>query len=150
MNSFETLIRRHGAYSLPYLIHLYDDDGNFDMRFVNNNENVIFNNETYIACGFSYKPNGSEDGFNGGGTLEIGVKDTLLIDLVESSDHVNLEVVATLRKNGTITQLYNILHHYGKATGTRTQISFEFDKDDRAEMTFPALIWNTLNNRGNA
>lgn len=150
MNSFETLCRRYGAYSLPYLIHIHNEDNSYSMRFVNNLQNVTYDGHTYIAAGFSYTPNQSENGFNGGGSLEIGIKDTLLVDLVESSDNVTLEVIAAISNTLQIVPLTNVMHHYGKANGDRTKISFEFNRDDRAEMTFPALIWDTLNNRGNS
>lgn len=150
MNTFQKLIQRSGGYSLPFLIHIYDKDKNIEMFFVNANGNVFYKGNTYNESSFRYEPNQSVYGFDGGGKLEITVKENQTIDLVEMYSDIHLDVIGVMDEQGTITELKTFRHHYGTLTGDRTSIKFSFDKDDRLEMTFPTLIWNTQNNRGNS
>lgn len=148
---FNLLARRDGAYSLPYLIKLYDPSETIVMYLVNNNENIIYNGITYIASTFEYTPNASESGFNGGGSLKIAIKDNQVVDLIETYREVKLDVIGILNKaDGTITELRTYRHHYCEVSGDRTNAVFTFSRDDRLDMTFPALIWNAANNRGNS
>lgn len=151
MNTFEKLCRRSGGFSLPFLIHLYDDKKNIEMFFINNSDvNVLYDGNVYLKSVFTYKPNISVYGFDGGGKLEITVLDNQTIDLVERYNDIHLDVVATMNEQGQFTEIKTFRHHYGTVSGNRKTISFDFDKDDRTEMTFPTLIWTTLNNKGNS
>lgn len=152
--SFEKLIRRNGGYSLPFLVAISDYEETTVLRFVNNNEDVAYENNTYTAAGFSYTPNASEAGFCGGGTLEISVvrntPENGIIDLIENYRHLKLTVKGILLEDGTVNVLSNYSASYGKVKGDRTKATFTFEKDERLDMTFPALIWTGANNRGNA
>ena len=150
MNMFAKLIQRSGGYSLPFLIHLYDDEKNIELRFVNSDHNITYNDQVYIASSFSYSPNPSAYGFDGGGKLEIASRESNLIDLVERFYNIHLDVIGVMDEIGTITEIETFKHHYGTVTGDRKTLSFNFDKDDRLDMTFPTLIWSTQNNRGNS
>ena len=147
---FEKLIRRSGSYSRHYLIHLYDSGSNINMYYVNDNADCTYDGHTYTAGSFKYTPNGSDNGFDGGGKLEISVKDNSVIDLVETYRSIYLDVVACINEDGTVTKITGHSHHYGTVTGNRKTVSFDFAKDDRQEMTFPTLIWSNINNRGNS
>ncbi len=149
--AFNLMSRRNGAYSLPYLIKLYDPTETLVMHFVNNTENITYDGITYTATAFEYSPNASESGFTGGGTLKIAVKDNQVIDLIETYSEVKLDVIGILNKSdGSITELRTYNHHYGEVSCDRTTATFTFTRDDRLDMTFPALIWNAANNRGNS
>jgi len=148
--TFEKLISRHGGYSLPYLIYIYDENKNIEMRFANSKDNITYENKTYIAGTFSYKPNARKKGFDGGGKLEITVKDNQIINLIETYDSIFLDVVGTIKEGNQIAEMKKYNHHYGKLEGDRTKISFSFNSDERQEMTFPMLIWSGLNNHGNS
>ena len=147
--NFEKLIQRTGGYCLPYLIYLHDKTKSIEMRFVNNTEEIVYEDEVYTPGTFSYKPRSSELGFDGGGTLQIGVADNSVIDLIESGKEIFLEVVGLL-VDEEVTKINTFSHHYGTISGDRLSIKFTFERDDRLGMTFPALIWSTQNNRGNS
>lgn len=148
--SFEKLCRRNGAYNLPWLIYLHDQANNIQMRFVNNTSNIVYDENTYQAGCFKYSSTAGEHGFSGGGTLEISVVGNSVIDLIETYRAIKLEVIGTLCEDGTVTAIKTFSHHYGKVKVSRTKASFTFEKDDRLTMTFPALVWNSFNNRGNS
>lgn len=148
--NFEKLIQRNGGYCLHWLIKLSSPDDAIVMRFVNNNTNVEYNGETYEAGAFDYKPNNTESGYTGGGSLEISYIGNQIIDLAESYKKLKLEVVAVINERGEISPYTRYKHSYGTMTANRGKAKFSFSKDDRLEMTFPALIWNAANNRGNA
>lgn len=148
--NFEKLIQRNGGYCLHWLIKLSDANNNLVMRFVNNNQDVEYNGETYTATGFEYTPNNAESGYTGGGSLEIAYIGNQIIDLAESYKQIKLDVVGVINERGEVTPYSRYHHTYGTLTANRGKAKFSFSKDDRLEMTFPALIWNAANNRGNA
>lgn len=145
--SFEKMCRRNGSYSLPYLITL--SAGGQVIRFVNNNTDLQYEGNTYSAGSFLYTPNAEELGFSGGGSLEIAVIGNSIIDLIEQNRGVTLRVIGALCEDGSVTPITSFSHHYGKVRVTKTKAVFTFEKDDRLDMTFPALIWSRVNNRGN-
>jgi hypothetical protein len=149
-NIFAELVKRNGGYCLHWLIKLYSPDEAIVMRFVNNNADVEYDGETYTAGAFNYKPNNAESGYNGGGSLDISYIGNQVIDLIESYKQIRLDVVAILNERGEITPYHRYQHTYGSLQASRGKAKFSFAKDDRLEMTFPALIWNASNNRGNA
>jgi hypothetical protein len=144
------LFRRNGRYSLPYLIYLHDEGCNIEMRFVNDVNDVEFDGHVYKAGSFDYVPNTTVSGFDGGGKLTITIKNNLVVDLIETYRNVVLEAVGALNQNGEITELKSFEHRYGSGKVNRFQAVFSFDKDDRLDMTFPALLWNRDNNKGNS
>jgi len=82
--NFEKMCRRTGGYSLPWLIHLYDDDATVNLYFVNDTVGWVYDGHTYVASTFSYTPGSESHGFDGGGSLEITVTDNALIELIET------------------------------------------------------------------
>lgn len=150
MTIFEKLISRHGGYSLPYLIYLHDEEKNIEMRFANSRDDLTFEGNVYKAGTFKYISNARKKGFNGGGKLEITVKNNQTINLVEYYDSIFLDVIGAIREGNQIEEMKRYSHHYGKLNGDRKKISFSFNPDERQEMTFPMLIWSGLNNHGNS
>ncbi len=151
MSTFAKLSQKNGSYSLPYLIHLYNSDGTSNLYAVNNTEDITYNGVTYSAAAFDYTPSSFVDGMDGGGKLEIAVKEhESLVDFVETSENIFLDVIGILSEDGEIDEISTFKHKYGTISGDRTSITFTYEKDDRLEMTFPALIWNYQNNRGNS
>ena len=148
---FPRLIAQCGAYALPFLVHLYDAGGNINIYAVNNTQDVAFKGNTYKAASFAYTPNEAVLGMDGGGKLEIAVAEsTLLVDLVETYSNIYLDVTGVMATDGYVYELRAYKHRHGSINGNRTSITFTFEADDRLQMTFPALIWNNQNNRGNA
>lgn len=156
MSNLSKLFSYNGTYSLPYLIHLsgtYKRNGEvqtIDMRFINDVTSISYGGHNYIAGTFNYTPNASEYGLTGGGTLEISVVGNQIIDLVELCTDITLEVVGCMMKNGTITEMKRFVHKNGDIKVNRSIATFTFKRDERLDMTFPALIWNSQNNRGNS
>lgn len=147
---FQALTQRNGAYSLHWLIKLSDPDNTLVMRFVNNITDVEYDEETYTAGSFAYTPNNAESGYDGGGSLEISYIGNSVIDLAESYRLIKLEVIAVMDERGEITPYHRYQHTYGTLNAKGGKAKFTFSKDDRLEMTFPALIWNAANNKGNS
>ncbi len=148
----EKLMQRNGAYSLPYLIHLYDDSPihNIDMYFINDRKDFRYNGQTYKAAAFQYAPKAPVLGLSGGGTLKIEAEDNYVINLTDNYTSIRLDVIGALMEDGTVTEIRTYRHHYGKANISRGLVEFSFEKDDRLQMKFPALMWTRNNNKGNA
>lgn len=149
MNIYNTL-SKSGGYYLPSLIHFYNKSKTIDLYFVDSDMGIVYEGQTYNAAGITYTANVAYYGFDGGGKLEISPKETGVIDLVEKNIEVFLDVIGTIAQSGEVTPIKAYKHHYGKINGSRSKITFTFEKDDRPDMTFPSLIWSTQNNHGNS
>ena len=131
-----------GAWSLPYLIRLWNDSR--ELCFVNDARNAEWNGKTYAASAFEFTP--SDDGDS---TLEIEACDNKIITLIDEGESFNAEFVGVLMEGGQIRELCGWKRRYGKANWNGKSASITFSSDDRLSMTFPALIFNSDNNRGN-
>lgn len=147
--NFEKLCRRTGAYSLPWLIRLSNYDYSENQYFVNDVADVEYLGTTYAASTFNYQPDAMIHGFNGGGNFEISVIGNYVIDIVDRNKNLRLDVIAVILEDGTISEVKKFRNSYGSISGDRAKITFTFDKDDRLEMKFPALVFSHYNNRGN-
>lgn len=132
-----------GGYSLPYLIRLWN--GERDYRFVNDARSVEYDGETYAASNFTFTP--SDDGDS---TLEIEVVDNSLISLIDSEDYFEAEFIGIILEDGQVSPLRGWRKKYGKAKWNGASATVTFPPDDRLSMTFPSLIFNSDNNRGNS
>ena len=132
-----------GAYSLPYLIRLWNED--YDFRFVNDNRPVSWGGNTYAASAFNFTPSDSGDS-----TLEIEVCDNQLISMLDAGTSFDAEFVGIILEGGTVQELRGWKKRYGKAKWTGKSATVTFPPDDRLSMTFPALVFNGDNNRGNS
>lgn len=151
--NFEKMCRRTGAYSLPWLIRLFDKAGEVSLRFINDTQDREFGGNTYKASSFAYLPAPSVVGFSGGGSLEIAITENddeqnQIIDLIEEHRIVCLDVVGCLIEDGTVSVIKEYHHSYGSVEWDGKKASFKFDRDDRLDMTFPALIFSHYNCRG--
>lgn len=144
-------LHRGGAYSLPYLIKMYHPDYG-SLYFVNNNENVSYNSQTFSASTFKYTPPQTIGGVLRDGTLEITAIDNSVIDIIDTSDELfEITAIGVLNDDGTVTAMKMYKHQYGSATTTEDmRIVITFTNDDRLNMTFPPYIFDSDNNRGNA
>lgn len=140
----------NGSYSLPYLINIHDKGRNIDMYFVNDTKDHEVDGKLYKAEAFNYQPRASEYGFSGGGTLEISVVGNQVIDLIELYSDISIDVTGVLQENGEIAKLNHFSHHNGKVTLDRNKATFSLSREERLDMSFPALIFNAQNNRGNS
>ncbi|MEE6208316.1 MAG: hypothetical protein VZR95_09720, partial [Alphaproteobacteria bacterium] len=59
----------------------------------------------------------------------------------------NCDLIGVYR-GGEVVQLETYRHHYGEATYDGVKFEIKLNGDDRGNMTFPALIYNSYNNRG--
>ena len=150
MNSIFNTLTRSGGYSVPYLIKLHDKDNTVEYYFINDNNSLVYDGNTYVASTFEYVPNSSLQGADGGGRLEIQVVDNLVIEALETYSTLYLEAVGVLLENGNVEEIKTFRHKYGQAQWQEQTLTFTYDSDDRMNMTFPALIFSTYNNRGNA
>jgi hypothetical protein len=151
VSAFDSLFRRTGGYSLPWLITI--GNGDTTLYYINDTVDREYSGETYKARTFEYTPNPEEHGFIGGGTLEIATADAWEVDsinaFIESSSQVSMTVIGILLDDDSVTELKTFYHSYGSVQWDGKKASFSFDADDRLTMTFPALIFSHYNNRGN-
>lgn len=153
-SNFERMCRLTGGYSLPFLIRLHDIDDTESVYFVNDVQDREYEAVTYKAATFEYFPGKDEAGFGGGGSLNIAVTEldtelNKIIDLIETYRVICLDVVGCLLEDGTISEIKSFSHDYGSVEWDGKTAQFRFDRDDRLDMTFPALVFSHYNNRGN-
>lgn len=143
MNIYKQLAEG-GGYNLPYLVHLSSPDSATHIYLINDNQDMTFGGHTYAASNFTYSPNK-----NGDSTLNIElVEHYEIIDLLEENEYFNVEVIGVF--NGeTVEAIGQYKHKYGEGTWNGAKLEMKLNKDDRGGMTFPALIFNSYNNRGN-
>ena len=133
-----------GGYSLPFLVKIAAPDGSGALYLINDNVSLEYNGNTYKPSSFEYTPN---DTGEGSFSIEVVEHDTI-IDLLENYYELNIEVIGVL--NGDeVEEIGSWRHKYGTAVWDGKQLEVTLDQDDRLEMTFPALIFNSYNNRGN-
>ena len=144
MNLYKQLANG-GAYNLPVLIHFYTDDGT-DIYLINDNTDMEYNGHTYAASTFSFKQSAAGDA-----TIQVElVKHDEIIDMFENHESFNTEIVGVYNAGNDNVEPFSMYRFkYGSATWTGKSAQIKLDKDDRLDMTFPALIFNSYNNRGN-
>lgn len=143
MSIFKELLEG-GGYCLPYLMHLQNPAKTVDIYIVNNNTDVVYNGHTYASSNFTYTPNTDS---NSNFEVEIVDHDEI-IDLIEDNYYFTVEAIGVLF-DGEVQPITTNKHKYGTATWDGKSASITLEKDDRFNMTFPALIFNSYNNRGN-
>lgn len=133
-----------GGYNLPYLVHLYTPDGAAHIYLINDNADMTYKGHTYAASNFTYTPN-----LDGDSTLSVEVVEhDEIIDILEENHYFNTEIIGIF--NGEeVEEIGQYRHKYGEGTWDGAKLEMKLNKDDRGGMTFPALIFNAYNNRGN-
>ena len=133
-----------GGYNLPFLVQLSSPDNSKNIYLINDNKDMVYNGLTYSASNFTYTPSQEGDAtFN----VEL-VEHDEIIDLLEENNYFNVSVIGVF--NGKeVEELGQFKHKYGEASWDGMKLEMKLNKDDRGSMTFPALIFNSYNNRGN-
>lgn len=140
MSVFKTLTEG-GIFTLPFLLHIYNDST--DLYYINDNEDLTYNSVTYTAAAFQVQL-----GANGETTLETSLFDkTALHNHVLSERTFPCEIVGVYLDD-EVVELETYSHIYGQATWDEEKFQIKLNSDDRGDMTFPALIYNSYNNRG--
>ena len=105
---------------------------------------MTYNGHTYSASNFTYSPNTSGDS-----SLNVElVQHDEIIELLEDCEYFKVEVIGIF--NGEeVEEIGQYRHKYGEGTWDGSKLEMKLNKDDRGGMTFPALIFNSYNNRGN-
>lgn len=130
-----------GLFNLPFLLHIYDDT--IHLYLINDNANLTHSGHTFVAASFDYTP-----GTNGDATLACDIFDKPdLLNYINKNRRFNCDLIGAYR-GGEIVQLETYRHNYGEATWDGLQFEIKLNGDDRGNMTFPALIYNSYNNRG--
>ena len=144
MNVYKAL-SEGGGYNLPFLVHMFSPDRTTNIYLINDNADFAYKGHTYVASNFTYSPNTDGDStFN----VEV-VEHDEIIELLEDNDFFSVEVIGIF--NGEeVEEIGQFRHRYGEGTWDGMKLEMKLNKDDRGGMTFPALIFNSYNNRGNA
>ncbi len=144
MNVYKQLAEG-GGYNLPFLLHIFDVQGKTYIYLINDTEPMIYKGQRYEAAAFKYTP-----GQEGDGALSIGIyAHENLIDIVEENSALRVEIVGVFNGDA-VQEIGQYKHRYGQASWDGAKLELKMNKDDRGNMTFPALIFNGYNNRGNA
>lgn len=138
-----------GNFALPYLIKFTHPNAD-PIRLVNNNENIVFEGETFNASSFDYSPP-SPDGTGASLNISSLPGENDLFEFIETvDDKYKLEVIGLIVE-GEVQKIRAYRHFHGVATMEENgRISFTLEGDDRLNMTFPPYTYDTYNNRGNA
>ena len=133
-----------GGYNLPFLVHLSSPDNATHIYLINDNQDMTYNGHTYSASNFTYSPNTSGDS-----SLNVElVQHDEIIELLEDYEYFKVEVIGIF--NGEeVEEIGQYRHKYSEGTWDGAKLEMKLNKDDRGNMTFPALIFNSYNNRGN-
>lgn len=142
-NFYEKLLLG-GAYSLPYLLHLWNDDLSLDIYLINDEAPLSYNGHVYGASTFEFTPSDS-----GESTLNISVIDNGMKMLLDGSRFFHAQITGILLENNSVAEIRDWKRCYGSGEWDSKTVSLSFESDDRLSMTFPALIFNGDNNRGN-
>lgn len=149
-NEIFNLLFGGGTYTLPYLLKFSHAELG-TLRFVNNNEDINFNSETYKASSFEYTPP-NNDGTSGSLSIESEPNENTLFEFLERTDeNYRLDVVGSIMQDGTIQMIKQYKHFYGSiSVDENGTIDFQLGSDDRPDMMFTPYKFDTDNNRGNA
>lgn len=143
MNIYRKLIEG-GGYSLPFLVHLSAPNGK-NIDIANNNEDIEYGGHVYKASSFTYSPSSTGDSTF---SAEL-VENNEIIDILEEQREFRMKVVGIF--NGEeVEEISAYRHSSGEGTWDGAKLEMKLNKDERGTMTFPALIFNSYNNRGNA
>lgn len=124
--------------------------------FTNNNENIIFEGQEYLASSFEYTP---PDNMGGGASLRIAMADGIrnagvsLVEIIESANtsDSSIEVVGVLAQNGQVERVKNYKNFIGNVSyDEKMEAVFSLREDDRLSMTFPPYKFDSETNKGNA
>ena len=130
-----------GLFNLPFLLHIYDE--NTHLYLVNDNADLTYSGHTFAAASFDYTPS-----TNGDATLACDIFDKPeLLNYINKNRVFNCDLVGVYN-GGEVVPLETYKHKYGDATWDGVKFEIKLDGDDRGNMTFPALIYNSYNNRG--
>ena len=143
MNVYKKL-SEGGGYNLPFLVHLSNPENTLNIFLINDNHDMSYKGQVYSASNFTYAPN-----TNGEGILSVElVEHNEIIDMLEDHYYFKVEVMGIF--NGEEVEPLSLFRHkYGEATWDGMKLEMKLSKDDRGDMTFPALLFNSYNNRGN-
>ena len=143
MNIYKQLVEG-GGYNLPFLVHISNPENTLHIFLINDNQNMNYKGRTYSASNFTYSPS-----TNGEGTFSVElVEHNEIIDILEDNYYFKVEVIGIF--NGENVEAIGLFKHkYREATWDGMRLEMKLNKDDRGDMTFPALIFNSYNNRGN-
>jgi len=137
-----------GNFTRQWLIKIsHPTAGN--LYYVNNNEDVEYEENIYKAANFDYTPpNKSGEG----ASLEISATDKYeLVEWLENADYnYSLEVVGIIN-DGEISQIKAYKHFYGTVSMDKdNKLTFSLENDGRLNMVFTVYQYDADLNRGNA
>ena len=142
------LLFNGGNFTRPWLLKLTHPTAG-TLRYVNNNEQVTFNNEVYSPADFDYTPPNND---GEGAKLDISATDNYeIVEWLENADcRYSLEAVGVLI-DGTVQETRCYKHFYGTVSMAEdNKLSFAPESDGRTDMIFTVYKYDTDLNRGNA
>jgi hypothetical protein len=144
MNVYK-MLAEGGGYNLPFLARISTPDESTNIYVINDNQDMAYGGRTYAASNFTFTPNN-----NGDSQLNIElVEHDDIIDILDENYSFKIEIIG-IYNGETVEALGLYKFKYGEGTWDGAKLQMKLNKDDRGNMTFPALIFNSYNNRGNA
>jgi hypothetical protein len=155
-NAQSSLNYESGGYSLPILLEITHGVAGYDnpLRIVNNNVDLDYGGNTYLAFPFTYDPpDQKEDGTITSARLTISAVDQSISAILRSTATPPTVVARAMYwsdESGAIqfTELVNWALTLRNVTGNVQNISGELVFDDRLESQFPALEFTPTNTPG--
>lgn len=142
------LLFNGGNFARPWLLKITHPTAG-TLRYVNNNEQVTYDEEVYKPANFDYTP---PNNMGEGAKLDISATDNYeIVEWLENADcRYSLEVVGVLINNSVQeTRCYK--HYYGTVSMSEdNKLSFSPENDGRLDMVFTVYKYDTDLNRGNA
>lgn len=134
-----------GNFSCHYLLKF--ELGNSVIRLCDNNKDIVFDGETYLATSLEFTP---PDTTGAGASLKITLIENfdLFSMLASATDNYTLSVVGVINESGTVEEYESSNHMYGSLSVTQDRVmQFTLDRDDRLEMQFCVYDFDSENNR---
>jgi len=135
--SFYTLYKKDGGYSLPSLIELKQPEHE-SLYFTNNKVNVIYGGKEYIAVTMDYKPPSTKDGIFSGGSLEISIEESAgedwLLKWFDTANNTAEMICVAIINDGNVTPIGQYQHQYGSISCDGEKIVWNFGENAKLNM----------------
>lgn len=153
-NSQKQLLRMETYAKFPYLIvvkYKDEDDVSHEEYFVNKDEDVIYQEQTYQACYFQVVPPTKSNSGLSDGRITFSTIDQSWIQRVRSAvGRITIEFIAcidysAIETSNYIEEIEKTKFTLIKSSWNDTEIQFTMMYDDRMNLVVPSDVCNNIN-----